>query len=39
MDIQKLLGKEAESLLGDFTPKIAKNSLILPSSSFIDESF
>ncbi len=37
--IEKLLGIEAESLLGHFTPKIAKESLILPGSNFIHESF
>ena len=29
-NIEKLLGAEAESLLGNFTPKISKESLILP---------
>mgnify|MGYP003488711403 FL=1 len=38
-NISTLLGAEAESLLGNFTPKIAKESLILPGANFIQESF
>lgn len=38
-NVQQLLGAEAESLLGNFTPKIAKESLILPWANFIHESF
>ncbi len=37
--ISSLLGAEAESLLGNFTPKISKESLILPGTNFIKESF
>jgi class I fructose-bisphosphate aldolase len=38
-DIQQLLGNEAENLLGFNTPKIAKESLHLPSPQFIDNVF
>lgn len=34
-NIEKLLGTEAETLLGDFTPKISKESLILPGGNFM----
>jgi class I fructose-bisphosphate aldolase len=34
-NIEKLLGSEAETLLGEFTPKIWKESLILPGVNFI----
>ena len=34
-----LLGAEAESLLGNFTTKISKESLILPGVNFIHEAF
>ena len=38
-NISQLLGAEAESLLGNFTTKISKESLILPGVNFIHESF
>ncbi len=38
-NITSLLGAESESLLGNFTPKIAKESLMLPGEDFLDRSF
>ncbi len=37
--IETLLGGEAESLLGNFTPKVDKSLLILPGENFIEQSF
>ena len=39
INISSLLGNEAESLLGNFTPKISKESLMLPGADFIDNAF
>jgi len=38
-DIQQHLGKDAETLLGFNTPKISKDSLHLPSPTFVDDIF
>lgn len=38
-NISSLLGAEAETLLGTFTPKIDKSMLILPGANFLEESF
>jgi len=38
-DIQKLLGTEAETLLGFDNPKVSKDLLHLPSATYIDEIF
>ncbi len=38
-NIETLLGSEAASLLGKFTPKIDKNMLVLPGADFIERSF
>lgn len=38
-NVQQLLGAEAESLLGNFTPKIDRNMLVLPGADFIQQSF
>ncbi len=39
INVEKILGSEAKTLLGKLSPKIPKSSLVLPSQNFIQDVF